>query len=408
MRKTFALALLLMTAMSAVAQQQMRIWQNGDSERTPITQTSVTFANDGASVDINGKTYQTSTIDSITMVHILIVNFGESGATVDLGKVQGVTYTVSGNDVTINNTNVHNEVEVVLQGTSADGSFTYTGNYKCKIYLNGVHLTSTKGAAVNILCGKRVDLILNDGTDNSLEDAAGGTQKAALYCKGHLEFSGSGNLTVSGNTKHAIASKEYMELKKSTGTISVAKAASDAFHCGQYFLMKGGTVNIDANTTGDGIQAEIITLDEDITPDPSKEDNTGGITIEGGTINAVIANQDCKGIKADGDIAISGGTIDIKPTGNGSRGIQTDGNMVVGCETAETNITIATAGGKCTLAECKDDPHRCMGIKVDGDLTVNGGIITVTHAKSSARDIKVGGAYKNNGGTVSGSVDSKK
>ena len=195
-----------------------------------------------------------------------------------------------------------------------------------------------------------------------------------------------------------------MELKKSTGTITVAKAVSDALHCGQYFLMKGGTINIDANTGNDGIQSDIITLDDDTTPDPSKEDNTGGITIEGGVINAVVASQDCKGIKADGDIVISGGTIDIKPTGDGSRGFQTKTNMVVGCESAETNITIATSGGKCTLTECKDDPHRCMGIKVDGNLTVNGGTITVTHTKSSARDIKVGGTYKKNGGTVNGAI----
>lgn len=398
------MVLLLVAAMSATAQQQMRVWQNGEGERVTITADPVTFTDDGASVNIGGRTYNTSTVDSITMVHILTVNFSDDGASVDVGKVQGVTYTVDGGHVTINNANVRNEVEVVLQGSCANGSFTYVGQYKCKIYLNGVHLTSSKGAAVNILCGKRIDLILNDGTENSLEDAAGGTHKAALYCKGHLEFSGGGSLTVSGNTKHAIDSKEYMELKKSTGTITVAKAVSDALHCGQYFLMKGGTINIDANTGCDGIQSDIITLDDDITPDPSKEDNTGGITIEGGVINAVVANQDCKGIKADGDIVISGGTIDIKPTGDGSRGIQTKTNMVVGCESAETNITIATSGGKCTLTECKDDPHRCMGIKVDGNLTVNGGTITVTHTKSSARDIKVGGTYKKNGGTVNGAI----
>ncbi len=398
------MVLLLVAAMSATAQQQMRVWQNGEGERVTITADPVTFTDDGASVNIGGRTYNTSTVDSITMVHILTVNFSDDGASVDVGKVQGVTYTVDGGHVTINNANVRNEVEVVLQGSCANGSFTYVGQYKCKIYLNGVHLTSSKGAAVNILCGKRIDLILNDGTENSLEDAAGGTHKAALYCKGHLEFSGGGSLTVSGNTKHAIDSKEYMELKKSTGTITVAKAVSDALHCGQYFLMKGGTINIDANTGNDGIQSDIITLDDDTTPDPSKEDNTGGITIEGGVINAVVASQDCKGIKADGDIVISGGTIDIKPTGDGSRGFQTKTNMVVGCESAETNITIATSGGKCTLTECKDDPHRCMGIKVDGNLTVNGGTITVTHTKSSARDIKVGGTYKKNGGTVNGAI----
>lgn len=195
-----------------------------------------------------------------------------------------------------------------------------------------------------------------------------------------------------------------MQLKKSTGNITIAKAAADAIHVGQYFIMNGGNINIDENTANDGIQVEIITLDDDITPDPSKENNHGTATFAGGSVKAVISHEDCKGIKCDGDINISGGKFDIKPTAGGSRGIQTDANMVVGNETAETSITIATSGGKCTLPECSADPHRCMGIKVDGNLTVNGGTIKVTHSKSSARDIKIGGTYTKNGGTVTGVI----
>ena len=404
MKRIAAIPLLLIAAMTAGAQQQIRIWHDGDDTRVPISANSITYSTDGTTFECNGNEYSVDNVDSITMVHIITVNYSEGKATVEKGNVMGVTYTVDGANVTIDNTNTHNEVEVVLQGNSNDGSLTYYGQYKCKFYLNGLNLTSTVGAALNIQCGKRVDLIINPGTDNILTDAAGGMQKAALYCKGHLEISGSGNLTVSGNTKHAIASKEYMQLKKSTGNITIAKAAADAIHVGQYFIMNGGNINIDENTANDGIQVEIITLDDDITPDPSKENNHGTATFAGGSVKAVISHEDCKGIKCDGNINISGGTFDIKPTAGGSRGIQTDANMVVGNETAETSITIATSGGKCTQPECKADPHRCMGIKVDGNLTVNGGTIKVTHSKSSARDIKIGGTYTKNGGTVTGVI----
>lgn len=402
MKKITATALLLLTAITASAQQQMRIWQNGEGTRVPISETPITCSGNGATINVNGKEYATDAIDSITMVHVITVDFSNDKAEVTMGNVQGVTSTTDGANVVITSTNTINELELVLQGSSTNGSLTYYGPLKCKFYLNGLDLTSTTGAALDIQCGKRVDLILNDGTDNRLSDAVGGTHKAALYCKGHLEVSGGGNLTVSGNTRHAIASKEYMQLKKSTGNITIAKAAGDAIHVGQYFRMNGGNITFDENTIGDGIQVDFITLDDDITRDPDKEDNYGQAYISGGSITGTVSHEDCKGIKCEGDITVSGCAIDLKPTAGGSRGIQTDANMTVGEEDGTTRITIATSGAKCTQPECIDDPHRCMGIKVDGNLTINGGTIIVTHTKSSARDIKVGGTYTKNGGSVTG------
>ena len=396
--------MLLLTAITASAQQQMRIWQNGEGIRVPITEAPITCSGNGATINVNGTEYDTSTIDSITMVHVITVDFSNDRAEVAMGNVQGVTYTTDGANVVITSTNTINELELVLQGSSTNGSLTYYGPLKCKFYLNGLDLTSTKGAALDIQCGKRVDLILNDGTDNRLSDAEGGMQKAALYCRGHLEVSGGGNLTVSGNTRHAISTKEYLQLKRSTGNITIAKAAGDAIHVGQYFQMNGGNITFDGNTMGDGIQVEYITLDDDITRDPDKEDNYGQATISGGSITGTVAQEDRKGLKCDGDITICGGTIDLKPTAGGSRGIQTDSNMVIGEEKGTTKITIATSGARCTQQECTLDPHRCMGIKVDGNLTINAGIVTVTHTKSSARDIKVGGTYTKNGGIVTGTV----
>ena len=204
-------------------------------------------------------------------ISIITVTYNGDNATVDIGNAPGVTYSVTGADVNIVSTNVSHELETILQGTSTNGSFTYTGPLKCKFTLNGLNLTSTKGAAIDIQCGKRGDLILPDGTQNVLEDAAGGLQKAALYCKGHLEIEGGGSLTVSGNTRHAIASKEYMQLKKSTGNIVIKKAAGDAVHMGQYLLMNGGSITFDENTACDGIQVETMLLDDNITMRITKE-----------------------------------------------------------------------------------------------------------------------------------------
>lgn len=372
----------------AQAQEQIRIWQAGEDTR--ITTTEVPFSNDGSTFTVGDKTFETSKIDSITVVHTITVTFNGEQALVDLGHAPNVTYTTDGAHVSILSTNTKNELEFVLQGESTQGSLTYDGPLKCKFYLNGLNLTSNHGAAIDIQCGKRVGLILAPGTENFLVDAAGGTQKAALYCKGHLEVEGGGSLTVTGNTRHAIASKEYMQLKKSTGNITVNKAVSDAMHVGQYFLMSGGTLTL-SGQGGDGLQLEILTLDDDVTPNPEKEDN-GLMFIRGGSLNITADKDDVKGIKVPGDLTISGGTFQILASGNGSKGISVSGNMLVNEDDNPTLIQIRATGGVYEDEETEDE-SRCMGIKVDGNLTVNAGTIRVSNTGKSSRGIRVHGTY---------------
>lgn len=402
MKRTFIALLCLIAATAASAQQYMRIWQAGNSERVALQ--DITYSADGSTLQVGGKQYSTAGIDSITMVHVITVNFQGEQATVDAGNAPGVTYSVNGANVSIVSTNVKQELETVLQGQSSNGSLTYTGPLKCKFTLNGLDLTSTQGPAIDIQCGKLVALILAPGTQNTLADAAGGLHKGAFYCKGHVEVEGAGTLTVSGNTRHAFACKEYLQLKKSTGNIIIKKSVGDAIHVGQYLLMSGGNITIDENTACDGIQVETMLLADNLTPDPDKEEN-GKIFIKGGTINAVIAHEDYKGIKNDaGDVFISGGNIRILANGNGSRGIQTDGNMTISADDGELQIYIEANGAKCTNAADAVDPHRCMGIKVEKNLLVTGGTTTVINTGNKARGIKVNGTYTRRGATVNAVV----
>lgn len=384
----------------ANAQEQVRVWKQGDSRR--FTTSELTFENDGASLVVGDSVYAPLEIDSITVVHTVTVTFAGDTAYVDMGHAPNVTDTIRGAHVNIVSTNTKSELEFVVQGESTHGSLTYDGPLKCKFYLNGLNLTSDKGAAIDIKCGKRVDLILNEGTENVLADVAGGEQKAALYCKGHLEVSGSGSLTVTGNTKHGIATKEYMELKKSTGSITVKKAVSDAMHVGQYFLMSGGTLTI-SGQKGDGLQVETMTLDDDVTPNPDKENN-GMMFIRGGKLNITVDEDVTKGIKVSGNLTVSGGEFTIEANGDGSRGIQVAGNMLVNEDNNTTLMQIRALGTTYEDEETEED-SRCMGIKVKGNLTVNAGTIKVANKGKYSYGIKVDGVYtKSANATVQANV----
>ncbi|MDO4738395.1 MAG: carbohydrate-binding domain-containing protein [Bacteroidales bacterium] len=397
MRKIFlTTALVLSSALSAFA-QTIYICKDGD-----YTEASVT---DGLEISLSED------IDSITfskpqMEKVVNIVYDGAQAKVTIPSfVQGVSCSSgTSSDVVLTSTNITDEIIYNVVGSSSDGSLVIEGDYKLTIRLNGVDLTSKKGAAIHVKCGKRIAVDMADGTVNSFADAANGTQKACIYTKGHFEFEGAGTLNVTGNANHAIASKEYLQIKKSVKAINILKAANDAIHAGQYFQMNGGELNITKTTVSDGIQAEYELDDNDaIIQD---EENTGGVVIKGGTLNITMENsEDAKAIKAEGDIDISGGTFVINAVSNGTRGIQTDGDLIISEDNNPTSITINAKGAKCTLAEDVDDPHRCMGMKIDGNMTVNAGTINVYNTGSKSKGIKVVGVYTVKGGTVNASID---
>ena len=379
--KVLSLGLLLLAATSASAQRYMRVWQNGESDRIALS--DINYSQGGSVITIGDKTYTIAEVDSITMVRTITVHIKDNQATVNLNNAPGVTYTAEGGHVVINNTNDKEEMEFVLSGTSNDASITYNGVYKCKFHLDGLNLTSTKGAALDIQCGKRIDLFLVDGTTNSLTDCAGGLQKAAFYCKGHMEVEGGGSLTVAGHTRHAIGTNENLILKENTGNITVTNAVSDAIHAGQYFWMDGGTLDL-TGMAGDGIQAEV-------TNDPTEELN-GLLFINGGSINMKVTGNDVKGIKCDGDLTITGGNINIDVTGGGSKGISAPMNMLINEDSNPTNIMI-NASGKIYTDPETDEDVRCMGINVKGNLTIESGTVTVYNTSAGSRGIKIDGTY---------------
>ena len=172
---------------------------------------------------------------------------------------QYLTVTQQGAHVSIaQSSDVASEITYTLSGTSTDGEFYMSGNYKATVELNGLTLTNAtpvySGAALHIQNGKRINVKVITGTENTLVDAASGSQKGCLYVKGHAEFKQQGTLNVVGNVKHAIKAGEYISLKNAT--LNITSAVGDGISCNQYFLMESGTVNI-SGTSDDGIQCDL-------------------------------------------------------------------------------------------------------------------------------------------------------
>lgn len=381
---------------AALSLQGQNVWIHRG--QTVVTLTAeqageMTYSNNGTILSIAGTTYDVSQIDSITIEETCVaentvqVEYADARTRVLMPAALQpfVTSTLDGAHVSlVSSVTGGDEITYILSGNASDGSFTMDGEYKCGVQLNGLTLTSQRGAAIDIQNGKRIDIRLTEGTVNTLSDFAGGSQKACFFVNGHPEIKGGGTLILYGNAKHAFASDEYTQLKHSTGTIEVRKAVSDGFHCKQYFLMEGGNLSI-SGTDGDGIQAEI-------TKDATDEQN-GQLHIAGGSIRIDVTGTDVKGIRSDSLMTITGGNIVLNVSGDGAKGISSDTDLYLNEDNNPLTINIQTNGNVYVNPNDPLDDSKCMGIRTKKDLHISAGRITVTCSGEKNKTIKVSGMY---------------
>lgn len=402
--KTIALIMSMGLCSSVFAQQKVYICDGYGYDAYDVNAaTDIRLSADRKSITICEDTYLLTDFDSITFSEPqfdkVVIKYNGTSASVSIpASYAGVTCTSgTSSHVVIKSATTDKEYLYSLEGTSSDGSFTLNGNYKLSVELAGIDLTSKKGAAVDIECGKRIDILVKDGTVNSFADYANGDQKAAFYSKGHMEFKGAGTLSVTGNAKHALGAKEYIEFKGSLGTVNILGAESDGIHCGKgekgdgennYFQMNGGNVTI-SKCGSDCIDS----------------DDYGCVRIKGGRLNITVSQADGCGIKCDSLFTMTGGNIDIDITGASSEGIRSNYRGTFSGGTITENVsgkgTRGIRGKACTKVTDKvkgggyidfsgtnvvmtvsgvndsENDQKCFGIKADKELTQTAGDLTI-------------------------------
>lgn len=371
MKKIVVLLFFMVAAVGARC-QTMYICKGQSCTAVPATDAGLMkYSNNGTELTIAGVTYLVGEIDSIVFTQpsfytsaksdTVYVAYNGTSASVTGGNSL-VQASIDGAHVTLTSSATDKELTYMLSGQSDDGALVLNGSYKLTLVLNGLSLTNPSGAAMDIECGKRIALVLADGTANALADATGGTQKSCFYTKGHVEVEGGGTLSLSGNTNHALFAKEYVELKSTTGSVTVTKAVGDGIHCGEYFEMKGGILSV-SHIGGDGI-------------DP---DDLGNVLMKGGSIVLNIDSADAKGIKCDSTFLLSGGSVTGTVSGNAAKGVKA--------------LLLDVTGG-CINLNVTGDPvvedyeaSYCTGVKADSIIHVSGGEINLTCSGTANRGI---------------------
>ncbi len=412
-----------------------------DNTKVSDNEVNVVYSDGAASVFVAGNIaqYITATV---------------SGAHVTITQSDAIT-----NDLIKDGT--FSEITYNLSGTSTDGSLTLGGSAKCTVAMNGLELTNPNGAPINITNGKRIELSVKKNSTNTLKDGEASTAKACLYCKGHLELKGKGTLNVYayGSAAHGIKSGDYTEMKNCT--VNIQAATKDGLSCNEYFLMESGELNI-SGVGDDGIQCDIDNDEgtpiaaSDADEGGHEDEDTGNIYLEGGTINITVTADAAKGINsegdmtisgdetaitittsgggvwdsskkktkssaclsADGNMTISGGTLNLISTGAGGKGISVDGTFTLngGSTDIKTsgNAVGASSNGTLTVVTNSRDLDRYdsdyksspKGVKVDGAIVINDGIIKVATTGAGGEGIESKTSIVFNGGqTIVSSSD---
>ena len=296
-------------------------------------------------------------VEYFTTSHLVTIHYENEIVTVENPSPATVNIITNGADVVV--TSSEKYVEYRLTGTSNNGRFKLYSDYKSRVTLSGITLHNPIGAPINIQSGKRIFMVLSDGTTNTLSDGTDytleGTEdmKGTIFSEGQLVFSGNGNLIVEGNTRHAIASDDYIRMR--SGNINITTAVRDGVHTKLFFLGEGGTMKINCQDDGIDVRYGDITItggsyniqsvDKGLVTSYDPLTNTAGdlvipnVVIKGGVIDITTTGDRAHGIESVEDVEISAGNITIKATGFKSDGIQAVNTITLSGGVVDINVT---------------------------------------------------------------------
>ena len=343
---------------------------------TQNTETQSSSSNDTTTVapKFDQSSLSGDSISGTKFDRTIQIVFADGGAHVT-GDINN-TVTVDGNYVTVNNT-TDEKVIYELSGTSNDGSIKLYSSKKQALVLDGLELTSTKGAAINNQ-GKKKCFVVVKGT-NVIKDAttysstpADEDEKAALFSEGELVFSGDGTLTVTAQGKSGITSDDYVHFMESQ-VINVTSSAGHGIRGKDAVIISDGTVSVSVSAN----------MKKGITSDSLVCIN-GGETVVNVSGAAAYDSEDAEykgtaGIKADYLFEINAGSLSITNTGTGGKGISGD---LTGCFNGGY-VRVVTKGSNYGQSSSNrygsgsSNSVSAKGIKFDGNLFFTGGTVIV-------------------------------
>lgn len=245
---------------------------------------------------------------------------------------------------------------------------------KVQIVLNGAEIASPTGPAILMEAADKVFITAAEGTQNRLADAAERsdiTLDAAVFSRADLCLNGTGALTVQGNYKHGIVSKDDLVMTGLTLNVEATSTALDGKDC-----IKLHSVTADVHAGSNGLRS-----------DNAEDEGRGFIYIADSTLTVTAGTDGIQAetlLQADNavlTITTGEGSGQVKQSamdefggfgGRGSRGWNNQATESAGSWKAlKAGKNILLNGGAYTIDSQDDCIHS------NGDLTITDGTFTL-------------------------------
>ena len=227
---------------------------------------------------------------------------------------------------------------------------------KVQLVLAGAELTNENGPAIYVRSADKVFITAAEGTENTISDGADytltdgdTTLDAAVFSKDDLTINGAGKLTINGNFKHAVVSKDDLVVTAKDLTVNAANVGLNGKDSVRF---SGAAVTVTAGS--DGIRS-----------DNGSDAEKGYVSVVDSTL-AIVADKD--GIQAETAFTAENAEISIV-SGGGSGARSTDASESYKGVKAGVSVTITS--GSFTIDSLDDAVHT------NGSVLISGGSFTI-------------------------------
>ena len=305
---------------------------------------------------------------------------------------------------------------------TSGGTYVFSGKQEGQIFiqaakndvvvlvLDNLTLHNPNGPAIYAPRSKRVELILPDGSVNTISDGKhsndnSNENSAVIFVQNDLVISsngaGNGTLNITGNFQHGIRAQDTLTIKSGVfkiKTVGDALRGRDAviIEAGTFLLTAGGdgiqsnndvnaergyvTINGGAftiNAGDDGVQAETaVTINGGNMAITVKDDGItakGSVLITGGIIHITECYEGIEGL----NVTITGGDIDIFSRDDGINAREygianARGRFMMGRRPTNENIYVRITGGNIYVQGMTD------GIDSNNNIFLEGGTLRIS------------------------------
>ncbi len=356
-------------------------------------------------------------------------------------EADGAVTLLPGSELTITEAGVY-----ILSGVYEDQTLVIDAGEedKVQLVLAGASISNSVGPAIYVRGADKVFITAAEGTENTIADGSSYSYTdgdvevdAAVFSRADLSINGSGSLTITGNCKHAVVSKDDLVVTakdlcvdaqnvglngKDSLTLSEAKvsisAGSDGLRSDNAEDTERGCVYVvDSELTiisgKDGIQAETVFAAQNaeisITADTGKGIKSGlTLSISGG-VYEIEAGDDA--LHTNGSLLILDGSFTLR---SGDDGVHADGKAEISGGTLSISASegveatcVLISGGEITI-RASDDGINAARKSADytPGVEISGGTLSITMGAGDTDAIDSNGSLVISGGTISISANS--